>query len=60
MPERGAQQLLDVFSLVDLSHEDCVSSRRYTRLKQIEHLLSTGQIDDTFAWRPVGHTGVVS
>ena len=26
----------------------------YTRLKQIEHLVATGQIDDAFLWRPVG------
>lgn len=57
--ELGAQQLLDVFSLVDLDGT-AFRSRSYTRLKQIQHLLSTGQIDDTFAWRPVGHAGVVS
>jgi nucleoside-diphosphate-sugar epimerase len=50
-PERGARQLLEVFSRVGLSHEDFVS-RRFTRLKQIEYLLRTGQIDESFVWRP--------
>ncbi len=50
-PEAGARQLLEVFSRVGLSHDDFVS-RRFTRLKQIEHLLSTGQIDGSFFWRP--------
>lgn len=52
-PELGARQLLDVFSRVDLSPED-FESRKFTRLKQIEHLLRTGQIDDAFLWTPVG------
>jgi nucleoside-diphosphate-sugar epimerase len=46
-PERGARQLLDVFSRVGLTHEDFLS-RRFTRLRQIEHLQRTGQIDDGF------------
>jgi nucleoside-diphosphate-sugar epimerase len=55
-PEAGARQLLEVFARVGLTHED-VLSRRFTRLKQIEYLLSTGQIDDSFVWQPaVGET----
>jgi len=50
--ELGARQLREVFSLVELD-EIAFRSRSYTRLKQIQHLLATGQIDDTFAWRPV-------
>jgi nucleoside-diphosphate-sugar epimerase len=46
-PERGALQLLEVFSGVGLTHDDFVS-RRFTRLKQIEHLQRTRQIDDGF------------
>jgi len=48
--ELGARQLHDVFSLIDLEEED-FRSRRYTRLKQIEYLLKTGQIDDSFLWK---------
>lgn len=48
--ERGAEELRDVFAAVRLSEDDFVS-RRYTRLKQIEHLLATEQIDDSFSWR---------
>ncbi len=50
-PERGAQQLLEVFSRVDLSEEDFIS-RKYTRLKQIDYLLRTNQIDASFLWQP--------
>jgi nucleoside-diphosphate-sugar epimerase len=52
-PELGARQLLEVFSRVDLSNEDFLS-RKFTRLKQIEYLLRTGQVDETFLWRPLG------
>jgi nucleoside-diphosphate-sugar epimerase len=55
--ELGAQQLLDVFSLVDLD-ETCFRSRTYTRLKQIQHLLATGQIDETLLWRPGARAAV--
>jgi nucleoside-diphosphate-sugar epimerase len=54
----GAQQLLDVFSLVGLDEND-FRSRSYTRLKQIQHLLDTGQIDDSLLWRSVGRVGVL-
>jgi nucleoside-diphosphate-sugar epimerase len=52
-PELGARQLLEVFSRIDLSYDD-FASRTFTRLKQIEHLLGTGQIDEAFMWRPLG------
>ena len=51
-PELGARQLLEVFSRVDLTHEDFLS-RRFTRLKQIEYLRRTAQIDDSFFWNPL-------
>ena len=57
--ELGAQQLLDAFSLVGLD-ENGFRSRSYTRLKQIQHLIATGQIDDAFLWRPVGRAAVVN
>ena len=46
---RGAQQLLDVFRAVDMSTE-LFESRGHTRIKQIQHLISTGQIDARFFW----------
>ena len=48
--ELGARQLLGVFSAVDLTEDDFLS-RSYTRLKQIEYLLRTEQIDGSFFWR---------
>jgi nucleoside-diphosphate-sugar epimerase len=47
--ERGAGELLDLFERVGLDEED-FRSRRFTRLKQIEHLLSSGRIDGDFRW----------
>ncbi len=46
---RGAQQLLEVFRAVDMSTE-LFESRGHTRIKQIQHLLGTGQIDARFFW----------
>jgi nucleoside-diphosphate-sugar epimerase len=48
--ERGARELLAVFERAGLTEED-FRSRRFTRLKQIEHLLETGQIDSDFRRR---------
>ncbi len=46
---RGAQQLLDVFRAVEMSTE-LFQFRGHTRIKQIEHLIKTRQIDDRFFW----------
>jgi nucleoside-diphosphate-sugar epimerase len=51
--ELGAKQLLEVLSRVDLSEEDFLS-KGFTRLKQIEYLRRTGQIDESLFWRPLG------
>jgi nucleoside-diphosphate-sugar epimerase len=48
--ERGAQELHDVFNRVDLTREQ-FEGRDFVRLRQIEHLLRTGEIDDSFYWR---------
>jgi nucleoside-diphosphate-sugar epimerase len=48
-PRRGAEELLEVFTRVRLTEEG-FRSRRFTRLKQIEHLLSSGAIDESFYW----------
>jgi len=45
----GARELLDVFQRIDMS-PDVFNFRPYTRLKQLQYLLKTGQIDDQFYW----------
>lgn len=47
--QRGAQQLFNLFSQIDLS-EDIFLSRGFTRLKQLEYLIRTQQIDPDFFW----------
>lgn len=47
--ERGAQQLYDVFSQIDMTRE-VFESRSFTRLKQLEYLIRTRQIDKDFFW----------
>jgi nucleoside-diphosphate-sugar epimerase len=46
---RGAQQLADLFARIDMDAET-FESRGFTRLKQLEHLIATSQIDDKFFW----------
>lgn len=46
---RTAQQLLDVFQAVAMD-TDLFEFRGHTRIKQIQHLLATRQIDDHFYW----------
>ncbi len=48
--EKGAQQLLDIFSLIDMGR-DTFMFRGFTRLKQLEYLISTQQIDSNFFWK---------
>jgi len=47
---RGAEQLHDLFALIDMSGE-VFESRPFTRLKQLEYLIHTRQIDRDFFWR---------
>jgi len=50
----GARELYDLFHRIDMS-PDIFEFRAYTRLKQLQHLLRTGQIDSDFHWcRPAG------
>ena len=52
--ERGAQQLGEVFTTIDLD-EATFTGRGHTRLKQLEHLMRTKQIDDQMFWtKPAG------
>ncbi|GFE69598.1 NAD(P)-dependent oxidoreductase [Chroococcus sp. FPU101] len=48
--QRGAQQLFDLFKLIDLS-EETFMFRGFTRLKQLEYLIKTQQIDHNFFWK---------
>lgn len=47
--ERGAKQLFDVFEQIDMD-EEIFTSRGFTRLKQLEYLIRTQQIDKDFFW----------
>ncbi|GAB4463370.1 MAG: SDR family oxidoreductase [Elainellaceae cyanobacterium] len=46
---RGAEQLYKVFSQIDMTKE-VFESRGFTRLKQLEYLIRTQQIDKDFFW----------
>jgi len=48
--QRGAQQLFDLFALIDLSEQNFLF-RGFTRLKQLEYLIRTQQIDGNFFWK---------
>jgi hypothetical protein len=48
--ERGAKELIGVFDQIGFD-EDNYQWRGHTRIKQIKHLLATGQIDDELFWR---------
>jgi hypothetical protein len=48
----GAQELFDLFTRIDMLPED-FDFRAYTRLKQLCHLIRTGQIDESFYWTKV-------
>ncbi|WP_088242531.1 NAD-dependent epimerase/dehydratase family protein [Calothrix rhizosoleniae] len=48
--QQGAQQLFDVFSHIDMS-QDTFLFRGFTRLKQLEYLIRTQQIDQGFFWK---------
>jgi nucleoside-diphosphate-sugar epimerase len=47
--ERGAQQLYNLFSQIDMTKAE-FESRGFTRLKQLEYLIRTQQIDKDFFW----------
>ncbi len=46
---RGAKQLHDVFASIDMD-EATFTGRGHTRLKQLEHLLNTKQLDSDLFW----------
>src|SRR5580698_10272 len=47
--KRGAQQLYELFKRIDMPSE-VFQHRTFTRLKQLEFLIRTKQIDDRFFW----------
>ena len=47
---RGAQQLFELFKKIDMPAE-AFQFRTFTRLKQLEYLIRTAQIDEHFYWR---------
>lgn len=47
--ERGARQLHDVFASIDLDAAT-FTGRGHTRLTQLQHLISTGQLDPDLFW----------
>jgi nucleoside-diphosphate-sugar epimerase len=47
---RGAQQLHDLFKRIDMPAE-VFQHRAFTRLKQLEYLIRTKQIDEHFFWK---------
>jgi nucleoside-diphosphate-sugar epimerase len=47
---RGAQQLFELFKRIDMPVE-IFKHRTFTRLKQLEYLIRTQQIDEQFFWR---------
>ncbi|PPK93446.1 nucleoside-diphosphate-sugar epimerase [Kineococcus xinjiangensis] len=48
--DKGAQQLAEVFRKIDLD-EATFTGRGHTRLKQLEHLIRTQQLDADLFWR---------
>jgi len=51
--KRGAEQLLGIFEQVQMTR-DMFAFRGFTRLKQLQHLVGTRQINADFFWRPAG------
>lgn len=51
--ERGARQLRGVFERIGLT-EELFQATPFTRLKALEHLIATGQLDSALYWNAVG------
>lgn len=49
--EKGAAELYRAFKTIGLTHADLVD-RRFTRLKWLNHLLDSKQLDGDLHWRP--------
>lgn len=55
----GAHELREVFERIDMSRET-FEFRAYTRLRQLEHLLRTRQIDDDFFWTELSRSSMTA
>ena len=53
----GARELHAVFERIGMSR-DTFESRAYTRLKQIQHLRATNQINEHFFWQAITPEGI--
>lgn len=53
---RGTEELLRIFEWIDLD-EATYRHRAFTRLKQVNHLLQTGQVDASLRWTKSGLDG---
>ena len=53
---RGAEQLHALFTQIQMTPE-AFHARPFTRLKMLQHLLATGQLDANFFWRPMVREG---
>ncbi len=50
---KGAKQLADIFTRIGFDRE-MFEQRGFTRIKQLEHLIATNQLDPDFFWRTPG------
>ncbi len=50
--KKGARQLYELFKRIDMPTE-VFNNRTFTRLKQLEYLIRTRQIDEQFFWTPI-------
>ena len=48
--EMGAKELLEIFSLINMN-KDAFEANDYTRLKKINFLLKTGELNDKLFWK---------
>lgn len=51
--ERGANQFRELFERIAMT-EETFNFRGFTRLAQLEHLIATKQLDDSFFWKATG------
>lgn len=47
---KGAKQFFELFQLIDMTRDE-FEYRAFTRLKQLQYLIRTGQIDQDFFWK---------
>ncbi len=48
--QQGARELYDTFKRIGLTH-DQFTDKRFTRLKWLQHLLDSGQLDQSLRWQ---------